>query len=214
MICQLLRGLSQSEPVAHKDKVLKMRKILLFGLVLLLTSGCFASVVSINAPLGPVSVGDSFLVTVEGSNFTDLYAFQFDLAFDPTLTELTSITEGGLLLSGGSTFFSPGVIDKVVGLVEFTANSLLSPVPGVNGSGIFASFQFKALSSGTSPLLLSNVFLLDSALSDLSASIEGSSVTIDGSSAPPEIPEPASVTLCLSGILAITWIKRRQWKAK
>jgi adhesin HecA-like repeat protein len=47
----------------------------------------------------------------------------------------TGITEGSFLPSGGSTFLIPGMIDNNAGIIAFNADTLLSAISGVSGSG-------------------------------------------------------------------------------
>jgi len=173
----------------------------------LLIPSCLAGTISVHGPAS-VNEGGRFSVTIEGTDLTDLYAFQFDLSYDPALSEAKSSSEGEFLLSGGPTFFVPGTIDNIGGSVAFTANSLLSPVAGVSGSGILAIFQFNALSAGMSPLGLSNVLLLDSSLSDIAATTIGSWVEINGSSTV-TTPEPSTMLVCLAGLGGLMWWTRR-----
>jgi Cohesin domain/PEP-CTERM motif len=157
---------------------------------------CSADNISVQPPSQTVNVGDNFSLDVN-VDITDLYAFQFDLTFNPAVLSATSITEGSLLLTGGSTFFIPGAIDNTLGTVFFTANTLLGPGPGVTGSGTLASIYFTALGLGASPVDLSNIGLLDSAFNEIAAdSTNGTVNVIPGSVS---VPEPASLLLLLLG---------------
>ncbi len=73
------------------------------------------------------------------TDVSDLYAFQFDLAFDPTILELQSISEGTFLPGAGSTNFFPGTIDNTGGTATATADSLVGAIPGASGSGTLAT---------------------------------------------------------------------------
>jgi len=135
--------------------------------------------------------GNGFSLDVSITDVTDLFAYQFDIAFDPAVLEAQSTTEGSLLPTGGSTFFIPGTIDNTKGLISFTADSLIGAISGVNGTGVLAQLEFSAIGAGTSPVNLSNVILQDSALLDISANIIGGAVQIQGGT----VPEPASIPL-------------------
>lgn len=155
---------------------------------------------SIVAPVGsPVDLN------VEVTDVTDLYAFQFDLAFDPAVLSATSITEGAFLSSGGGTVFIPGAIDNALGTITFTAGTLLGSGPGVSGSGFLAEIQFEALSAGTSSISVSNVVLLDSASADITAVMEDGSVRI-------AVPEPSSGLLLGFGLAAGVLIRYRDYR--
>jgi adhesin HecA-like repeat protein len=109
-----------------------------------------------------VSQGSSLAVDVNIASVTDLYGFQFDLGFNPSVLMATVVSEGAFLPSGGSTFFIPGTIDNTNGIVAATADTLISAMSGVTGSGTLAVFDFTAIANGATGLTLSNVILVDS----------------------------------------------------
>jgi adhesin HecA-like repeat protein len=142
--------------------------ILLVGLTLTFwaRNSSATPILSIEPPSLLVERGDSFSldVRISGVTDTDLFAFQFDLAFDPLILSARSITEGPFLPSGGATAFIAGTVDNTAGTITGTADTLIGAIPGVNGSGVLAFVDFEALSLGTSPITFSNEFLLDSDL--------------------------------------------------
>ena len=110
-----------------------------------------APILSIQPTSRTVVVGQAISVDMFVFNSADLYAFQFDLGFDPTVLTAIAVTEGPFLGSGGSTFFLPGAIDNTGGVISFTANSLLTAISGVNGNGFLATAQFTAVAAGIEP---------------------------------------------------------------
>jgi hypothetical protein len=175
------------------------------GLLLLFGSArIFADTVTVVGPATPPNVGDTFEVDIT----SDLYAFQMDLTFDPTLLSAVSVTEGPFLPSGGSTFFVPGTIDNVGGSVTATADSLVGPIPGVTGNGVLLQFQFTAIAPGASALNIANPFLLDSGLNDITANstFQNGSVTISPASSS-AAPEPGYLALCAGLLLLIVFRK-------
>jgi hypothetical protein len=163
--------------------------------VLLLSLGSLhAATVSVEPSSNNVSVGQTFDVSVDVASVTDLYAFQFDLGYDPTILSAVNVTEGPFLPSGGSTFFIPGSIDNNVGTVTGTADSLIGAIPGVTGGGVLVNIEFQALATGSSPISLSNVTLLDSNLSDIGSTSADGSVTVGSVSS---VPEPRLTSLLL-----------------
>lgn len=165
-------------------------------------AGCvssFASVISVSPSMNTVDQGVMFSLDIVIINATDLYSYQFDLGFDPSVLSSVDVLEGGFLLSGGPTFFIPGVIDNVAGTISFTANVLLGAVPGVTGDGSLATVQFLALAPGISPVTLSSVILQDSNLVDITATVVDGSVEVTANG----VPEPSSRTLILLGMSVI-----------
>jgi adhesin HecA-like repeat protein len=162
--------------------------ILLIGLTLSFgaSNGSAAPILSIEPSSSLVQPGKSFTLDVRISDVVDLFAFQFDLAFNPLILSTGSITEGPFLPSGGATAFVAGTVDNMAGTITATADTLIGAIPGVNGSGVLASVDFLALSVGASPITLSDAIVLDSDLNDIAVSIVDGGVTVAA------IPEPST----------------------
>lgn len=179
-----------------------------FASVLSLPSFADAIPILSIAPASPtVSAGNSISLDVNIFSVTDLYAFQFDLAFDPATVSAVSITEGLFLPGGGATFFLPGTIDNVGGSITATADTLLGPGPGVNGSGTLAVLTLTGLTPGISSIDFSNVFLLDSNLNSIDASTLSGSVTVIPRTVP--TPEPNSLVLLIAGFGTVFFVRRK-----
>lgn len=155
-------------------------------------------ILSIQPSAKSVSVNDTFSVDVAIAGVTNLYSFQFDLSFSPTVLAAIDSTEGAFLSSGGgSTVFVPGSINNNAGTISSTAATLVGPISGVTGDGILASVSFQALGAGTSVIALSNLVLLDSGGIDITPSTTTSgTVEISGSTT---IPSPDTLLLFLGG---------------
>jgi len=156
-----------------------------------------------------VASGSMFSVDVNISGAADLYGYQFDVLFNPNVIRAISSSEGSFLSTGGSTFFIAGGNDNVGGSIAATADSLVSAVPGVNGSGNIAVLSFEAIGSGVSSLALSGVQLLDSMFNVTSGQSSSGSVIVrsgGGSMSAPEI-EPNSavsaITLLFGSLLVL-----------
>ena len=169
---------------------------------------CIAPPLSADVPavisIGPASGSfGAFTVPVNISSVTDLYAFQFDLSFDPAVLQLVGVSEGWFLPPGfpGSTIFFPGIIDNTAGTVTFVTDTRVGSVPGRNGSGLLADLHFQAVhNSGASPLDLSGVILQDSHLADIPFTISNGSV---------KAPEPRVLTWMMP-LLALLWLGHKE----
>lgn len=182
------------------------------SLSLMLPSRTFAdSVLSTSSP-ATVAQGSTFSVDVNISGAVDLYAFQLDLSFDPTLLEATSVSEGSFLNGGvaGTTFFIPGTIDNTGGTVSLNADSLIGPLPGVDGDGTLLVFDFTALNPGTSALTIENETLVDSGGNIISDTTTGGSVTVEAGIQ--AVPEPSTLLLLSVGVLALVGWQQRERK--
>ncbi len=149
--------------------------------------------VIVAAGSGNVALGQTIDIPVSISGVSDLYAYQFDLSFDPNILQLQSVNEGPFLPSAGSTFYISGTIDNTGGSATLTADTLIGPIPGASGAGNLAIFDFQAIGAGTSPITLSNVSLVDSALNDIPSISTNGAVVVSTSA----VPEPATFPIIL-----------------
>ncbi len=185
--------------------ILYINSALAIIVILLSSSTAIASMISVQPTVSNQVVDDFFDVSVNINDITDLYAFQFDIGFDPTVLQAVGLTEGPFLANGGATFFFPGTIDNAAGTISFTADSLLGPDPGVTGSGNLVTLSFQAVGQGTSTISLSNLVFLDSSLSDILLASEEGSVNVSKST----VPEPTTIFLLGLGLIGIVGAKKR-----
>lgn len=183
----------------------------IFGALPLLAWAFTAHAGSVVNVISPSSepLGSSFAVNITITGAVDLYAFQFDLGFDPTILQATSVAEGAFLPSGGATFFVAGTIDNTAGVISNTADTLVGPIPGVNGNGDLIEVDFDAVGIGTSALILANELFLDSRLTDVTDTITftGGTVTVSTGTS---VPEPNTFVLVTTGIVALGLMRRRK----
>jgi adhesin HecA-like repeat protein len=178
----------------------KIASFVVLPLLLLMvgpSNGSAAPIVS--AETTSVSSGGEFSIDVGIADVTDLFAFQFDVAFDPSRLMVLSVEEGSFLSGGGVTFFSGGGIDNTNGTITATAGTLLGAVAGVDGTGPLATINFRALGPGFSAVSLSNILLLDSSLEEIGAESKDGAV---------HVPEPATCLLLLTA--SAGWLSRRR----
>jgi hypothetical protein len=163
-------------------------------------------ILSIQPASTTVVPGNSFAVDVNIANVSDLYAFQFDITFNPSILSALPVMERSFLPSGGSTFFLPGTIDNTSGTISFIADTLIGSIPGVSGSGTLAILDFTALAAGTSPINILNVSLLDSTLSPISSTTVNGNANVGGQA----VPEPSSLLLLGTGLLVAFGMARKK----
>lgn len=173
--------------------------VLFVSIFMLAVSHAGAASISIQPTSQLINAGQSFSLAVNATDVTDLFAYQLDVAFDPTKIAATAITEGAFFPSGGTTFFIPGTIDNVSGTIDLNGDTLIGAIPGVTGSGTLLTFQFTALHEGISPVSLANVLLLNSASSPIAVTSSNGSVTVQGLT---PVPLPSSLIL-MSTALAL-----------
>jgi len=171
-------------------------------------------ILSVDPSSTTVVTGEVFSLNILIEDVSDLYAYQFSVAYDPLIVNANSVTEGAFLATAGATFFFPGFIDNTAGLITFVANTLQTAVVGASGSGPLASIEFIAVGQGTSPI---SVFfdadpligdgLLDSNLSPIATGDPvAAAVTV-------VTPEPATLLLVGAGSAA-TFVRRARLRAR
>lgn len=171
-----------------------------------------ATILSVLPSTQNVTLGQAFSVDISISGVSDLYAFQFDLGFDPSIFSGDSITEGTFLSSDGSTFGLLGTIDNSKGDISGIADSLESIVPGVSGTGILASINFTALATGPGNISLSNVILLNSSLTDINIdNFQNANIVVNENSVPTSpVPEPTTFILLATGLISLAFFYRKR----
>ena len=107
-----------------------------------------------------VSEGQVFTVSLVVSDVTNLGAFEFTLAYSPTLVQALTATLSApsILGSTGRTVGVPPsapIISNTLGTITFGAYSY-GAQPGVNGNGVLAIVTLQARAAGTSSLTLLN----------------------------------------------------------
>jgi len=160
------------------------------------STSLLAGTISLQPNAPTVTVGQTFTLSVDITGATDLYGYQFDLGFDPTILKAVSVSEGAFLGTGGPTIFLPGTIDNVGGSITANADILNGAVSGVNGDGDLLDVTFQALAGGSSDVQIFNLFALNSFGQGLTVTTEGSLVTV-------LTPEPGTGLLLTAAVLGL-----------
>jgi hypothetical protein len=154
-----------------------------------------AGTIAVQPAAPTVALGQTFTLSVNISGAADLYGYQFDLGFNPTVLQAISVTEGAFLGTGGPTIFLPGTIDNVGGSITANADILNGAVSGVNGNGDLLDVTFQALAVGSSGVQLFNLIALDSFGLGLTETTADSTVSV--------IPEPGTGLLLAAGMVGL-----------
>lgn len=151
--------------------------------------------ITTTAALPSYTAGDSVFVDIAISGVSDLYAFQFDLSFEPSILLVQYVVQQGYFLSNGVAFFS-GSIDNASGTVSFIADSLSGLSPGFTGDTLLATANFVALAPGTTAVSVNNIVLLDSNVLDITATTAGGAIV----NVVPLVALPEPSTLRIGGV--------------
>ncbi|MFH1284666.1 MAG: lamin tail domain-containing protein [Candidatus Peregrinibacteria bacterium] len=128
-----------------------------------------------------VENGEQFTVSVEVDQATDLYAYGFEINYDPTVLNYASAAESNFLKAGGiSTVFNAALEGGNEGTLIVGNARIVNPPQGVDGSGKLVDVTFDVVGNDGSASALSfgsGSFLSDS-VSDMPAGYTGSNVTV------------------------------------
>jgi len=137
--------------------------------------------------------GETLTVGVKIEDATDLFAYQFSMAFDNTALSFSSIQDEGFLKADGATTFPFLTLDgRMVSFGDITpdvaldvnsagafmvADVRLGSATGVNGTGRLVTITFKVLKAKASTLVLQNIVLADSNAQSITADVVGGIIT-------------------------------------
>lgn len=162
------------------------------------------AVLSVQASKNPALLGSTVELDVSIAGVADLYAYQFSLAFDPTLLQATGASLGTFL--GPQVFGDPGSIANGLGNISYTYATLLAPVAGVSGGGTLAHFSFKVIGVGSSALTLSDLIFLNSNLGDVALQVQSAPLQTLA------VPEPEAYMMFGVGLVGLAALRRRRLK--
>jgi len=130
----------------------------------------------VSAP-SQVNVDDTFNVSVNVNNVTELAGVQFYLSYDSAVLEVTGDLATGNIFT--NPFEAIKEYDNASGIIEYYA--IVIPPQTYSGSGTVLTINFEAKASGTCPLTLSNTLLAksdSSEISEINHTVTSSSVTV------------------------------------
>ena len=139
--------------------------------------------VSIAPASQEISLGSTGITDVLVEDVTDLYVFEFQIAFDPTLVEVVQIQPGDFL---SPDWLLENSVDNDNGTLAY-ALCQLNPSPPQSGDGVLATITWRGKAMGTSPITLTYVQLGAPAGVPIPASTQDGEITVGEPSPGPTI---------------------------
>jgi hypothetical protein len=174
-------------------------------------AGWGGTVLTLQDPASPVTVGSSFWVTANISGAEDLYAYEFDLSFPADLLQFLGVENGDFLPAADLLLDSPLYDDSLAssGYIGAIANTLTGDAPGANGDGWLAGVQFQALAPGIADIEPLNLIFLNSNF-DQATDFSGIGTVFTIVNSPSgAVPEPATWVLLAAAGAVLAWRRLR-----
>lgn len=105
-----------------------------------------------------VNVGAQASLAINVTSVSNLYGFQFNIRYDPSILSFVSLTEGTFIGTASQTYWvdydasTPGLITSIAATRKGTAS--------VSGSGTFVTLVFNGTSAGISTIQIENLKLI------------------------------------------------------
>jgi hypothetical protein len=141
---------------------MNLSKIAIYILALIVLAGqAQAASIALSPSSKTVTQGQTFILNVSIDPLgAAISGAQFNLAYNRSILNVNSITEGNIFKQNGtSTFFNSGTINNSIGTVENIFGVILGPY-NISNSGTFISVNITAIgSSGSTGINLSNIII-------------------------------------------------------
>lgn len=128
-----------------------------------------------------VNTGENIVVSVEVDTVSDLYAYGFEINYDPAVLDFVSAVDSGLLGSDSeTTAFNYGLENGVEGTLLVGNARLMNPPVGVDSSGTLFELNFSVVGvdgDSTALTLGGNSYLANS-VGDILASFDSGNVDV------------------------------------
>lgn len=171
-----------------------------------------AASISTSVPAGTYTVGSTVLVDISALGMSGLYAFEFDLSYDPAVLSAQATDEEGYFSLNGVAFL-PGKIDNLSGTVTFIADSLSGTDPGYTGDTLLATATFMAVGAGSTSISPSDITFLDDTLQEIPVTVSAASVAVSETTASPEPNEAVALVVAIGVSLTMRHRRRRTVRA-
>lgn len=133
--------------------------------------------------------GDTFTISIDATNMTDITSYGFDILYDATMLEYVSSSEGDFLSENGlvATSFNEGLENNNPGKIIMGGTRINVPQTGVSGNGTICTLNFHALQDGSTTLVFDNPSFIKDTSGDISLSLNSQIITTD-----PQAVDPAT----------------------
>jgi hypothetical protein len=106
--------------------------------------------------LNPVTIYDTFDLTIVAEDVSDLMLVATTIRFNPSRQEVVSLTSGSLLTSNGGSIAAYNSYDNDAGTVEVNMATATGNPPGVTGTGVVLTIRFRQIGSEDSFIWFAN----------------------------------------------------------
>jgi len=144
-----------------------------------------AATLSLSVSPASATAGDAFIATITGSGVSDLYSYDLEITFDPTLLAPAADAPTGPAGGFTSTVTGPGSLT--------VSHTRLGTSPGLSGASgvVLASIPLQSLAAGSAAVELSSVRLVSST-GDVVTATAVASETVVVAAAPVPEPQPST----------------------
>lgn len=127
------------------------------GVMLVVPEAAFGdqtTVVAVDPKITVKAPGESFNVTITVTDVAELFAWEFNMTYSPSVLNITAVTEGPFLKQAGNTAYLEPSFNNETGWVAYGRSLLPFPETGASGTGILAYVTFKVETEGKTELRL------------------------------------------------------------
>jgi hypothetical protein len=110
-----------------------------------------ATTLAIDPNVGGKAPNELYSVNVTVFEVSNLYTWQFNITFNPSVLEVVSVVEGPFLKQVGTTLFPTPIVNNTFGFVQ-AACARFPYDAGANGSGVLGTVNFRVRAEGQSQL--------------------------------------------------------------
>lgn len=113
------------------------------------------------------ATGETIQVDLAVDGVENLYAYQFEVSYDPAQLTFVKLVPGAILNQQGAETFTMGVDTSTAGVIKNIVETRTGDVPGVTGSGPLVSLLFRAIAPGNTMVTLRTASLVDGAVQQI-----------------------------------------------